>query len=107
MSEIAAWLGVAAPFLVSVSVGALIMGLMMWGLHQLRYKGRRMGVNLDEVRCPSCQAEMPRLRRPANRRQALWGGWRCSECGCEMDRMGEPVDASGRHFGAGVQRPRL
>ena len=107
MGEVGAWLGVAAPFLVSVAVGAIIMGLMMWGLHRLRYKGGRMSVNFDEVRCPSCQVTLPRLRRPANGRQALWGGWSCPDCGCEVNKMGEVVNASGHDFGAGVQRPRL
>ena len=41
--------------------------------------------------CAECGAPAPRVRRPANRRQRLWGGWTCPECGCEMDRRGRPV----------------
>jgi hypothetical protein len=38
--------------------------------------------------CPECGAPIPKVRKPANRRQMLWGGWTCDECGCEMDRRG-------------------
>jgi hypothetical protein len=41
--------------------------------------------------CTECGTPAPRVRRPANRRQRLWGGWTCPECGCEMDRRGRPV----------------
>jgi hypothetical protein len=42
-------------------------------------------------KCPECDTPMPRFRQPANRRQALWGGWTCPQCGCEMDRRGRKV----------------
>jgi len=50
------------------------------------------GINLSKVSCPRCGARMPRFRRPANDRQALWGGWTCPECGCEMDKYGVEVE---------------
>ncbi len=49
------------------------------------------GINLSKVKCPRCGAAMPRFRRPANERQALWGGWTCPECRCEMDKYGVEV----------------
>ena len=42
--------------------------------------------------CPDCRTPMPKVRRPANRRQMLWGGWTCPECGCEIDRRGRKVE---------------
>lgn len=42
--------------------------------------------------CPECGTPAPKFRQPANRRQALWGGWTCPECGCEMDRRGRKVE---------------
>jgi hypothetical protein len=42
--------------------------------------------------CPECGTPMPKVRRPANRRQMLWGGWTCPECGCEIDRRGRRVE---------------
>ena len=44
------------------------------------------------VDCPDCGEPMPRFRKPANRRQALWGGWTCPKCGCEVDRKGRKVE---------------
>jgi hypothetical protein len=42
--------------------------------------------------CPECGTPAPKFRKPANRRQALWGGWTCPECGCEVDRRGRKVE---------------
>jgi hypothetical protein len=44
-------------------------------------------------KCPNCGEPMPRFRKPANRRQFLWGGWTCTKCGCEMDRRGRRIEA--------------
>lgn len=41
--------------------------------------------------CPSCGASPVLFRKPANRRQLIWGGWTCSKCGLELDRYGEPI----------------
>jgi len=41
--------------------------------------------------CPECSEPIATFRKPANRRQALWGGWTCSKCGCEIDRRGKKV----------------
>ena len=38
--------------------------------------------------CDGCGTKMPTLRKPANWRQALWGGWSCPNCGTEFDRWG-------------------
>jgi hypothetical protein len=42
--------------------------------------------------CAECGAPAPKVRKPANRRQMLWGGWTCPECGCEMDRRGRKIE---------------
>jgi transposase len=41
--------------------------------------------------CPDCGEPLPKVRKPANRRQMLWGGWTCPKCGCEVDRKGRKV----------------
>jgi len=50
----------------------------------------------DEVNahggCPECGTPVPRFRRPASVRQALWGGWTCAICGTEMDRRGHRLE---------------
>jgi hypothetical protein len=53
-------------------------------------KKTEWGINLGTVYCPRCNAPQPRVRRPQNRRQALWGGSTCS-CGCEMDKWGREI----------------
>ena len=44
-------------------------------------KGHEMGLDFDQTSCPNCGQELPRVRRPANLRQTLWGGWTCSSRG--------------------------
>jgi hypothetical protein len=41
--------------------------------------------------CPGCGTPLPSYRIPANKRQALWGGWTCAKCGTEMDRHGRVI----------------
>ncbi len=38
--------------------------------------------------CDVCGAPAPVVRKPANWRQALWGGWTCPQCRSEFDRWG-------------------
>jgi hypothetical protein len=62
-------------------VGGLVgVVILVWALLQKRKA------------CPECGTPMPKVRRPANRRQMLWGGWTCPECGCEIDRRGRRVE---------------
>jgi transposase-like protein len=42
--------------------------------------------------CPQCGTPAPKVRKPANRREMLWGGWTCQKCGCELDRRGRKVN---------------
>jgi hypothetical protein len=55
-------------------------------------KGGKSGINLSKVFCPKCAEPMPRIRRPKNERQRLWGGWTCRKCGCEMDKYGVDIN---------------
>jgi len=56
-------------------------------------KTGKYGMNLKEVRCPNCAEKMPKVRKPANRRQTLWGGWTCNKCGTEMDKYGLKINS--------------
>ena len=40
------------------------------------------------VKCPSCGREQPKMRKPTNVQQAMWGGSTCEGCGAEMDARG-------------------
>jgi hypothetical protein len=57
----------------------------------IRQRGR-WGINLKQAVCMQCGTPMPRVRKPANWRQALWGGGTCPECGFELDKWGRPVE---------------
>jgi hypothetical protein len=50
------------------------------------------GINLKPGPCIECGTPMPMIRKPANWRQALWGGWTCPECGLELDKWGRPIE---------------
>jgi hypothetical protein len=51
-----------------------------------------LGTLRGPVRCPRCLAMMRWIRKPANLRQRLWGGWTCPHCQCEMNRHGRAID---------------
>lgn len=52
----------------------------------------KWGVNLKKVKCPECGEVQPRVRKPKNLRQALWGGWTCANCDTEMDKYGVKIE---------------
>lgn len=41
--------------------------------------------------CSRCGAQLPSIRKPANLRQVMWGGWTCPACHAELDRRGEVI----------------
>jgi hypothetical protein len=43
-------------------------------------------------KCPGCGEPLPKFRKPANSKQALWGGWTCPKCGCQIDRKGNKIE---------------
>jgi hypothetical protein len=67
----------------------LALGLIVVVLGTLK-KGK-MGVNLAKTGCAQCGTPMPTIRKPANLRQALWGGWTCQQCGTENDKWGRQI----------------
>jgi len=55
----------------------------------------KWGINVGRVYCPECSAPLPRIRKPKNERQRMWGGWTCEFCGTEIDKWGGRVDKAG------------
>jgi hypothetical protein len=51
-----------------------------------------LALAMPRRKCPDCGEPFPRFRKPANRRQALWGGGTCAKCGCEVDRRGRKIE---------------
>ncbi len=50
-----------------------------------------IGQAMPGKECPKCGEKFPKFRKPANKRQAMWGGATCLKCGCEVDRIGKIV----------------
>lgn len=71
------------PWLVGGLVGGIGGGLVVLIL----------GLVMPRHKCPDCGEPFPRFRKPANRRQALWGGGTCARCGCEVDRRGRKIES--------------
>ena len=71
--------------------GALAVGAVLAIRDTIRQRGK-WGINLKPGPCLQCGTPMPIIRKPANLRQAMWGGWTCSECGLELDKWGRPVE---------------
>lgn len=81
---------IAVVSLAVVMALALGVGAVLVVRDTVRKRGR-WGINLRPVRCPKCGEPAPVVRRPRNRRQALWGGCTCQGCGTEYDKWGQPV----------------
>jgi hypothetical protein len=85
-------LGTIAAIALSVVIfGLLLTGLVLMIRDTIRQRGN-WGLNLKPGPCTECGTPMPMIRKPANWRQALWGGWTCPECGLELDKWSRPVE---------------
>jgi transposase-like protein len=47
------------------------------------------GLSRKPINCPSCGREQPKMRKPANMDQAMWGGYTCEGCGAQLDARGK------------------
>jgi hypothetical protein len=72
----------------------LLIGAVLVIRDTVRKRGR-WGINLRPVRCPKCGEPAPAIRRPKNRRQALWGGCTCEQCGTEYDKWVRAIERTG------------
>ncbi len=85
----------AAMVVVMIVIGVMFVGLLGLGALVVRDTVRgsgKWGVNTKPLECPHCGEPAPLVRKPANRRQTLWGGATCRECGQEYDKWGKPVE---------------
>lgn len=55
------------------------------------FKGSKWGFNSAQVICPNCSSKQPKMRKPLNRRERLWGGYTCDKCGTAMDKWGARI----------------
>ncbi len=89
--EEALWPMLAAIVACLVVFGVLGAGLVLVIRDTMRQRGK-WGINWKPAACTECGTAAPVVRMPANRRQALWGGWTCAECGLELDKWGRPIE---------------
>lgn len=68
----------------------VIVALALWG-YRLTRRRDKWGLNVGTTSCPNCGMELPRVRRPASLKQAMWGGSTCPSCGTEVNKWGKQV----------------
>jgi len=72
----------ASALIVGVIVALVVPVPLIWLF-------RKLGVPIGRaVNCQRCGAEQPAVRKPANVRQAMLGGYACAKCGAELDASG-------------------
>jgi len=69
------------PWMTGAIIGGIAGGLA----------GLILALVMPRQKCPDCGEPFPRFRKPASRKQAVWGGATCAKCGCEVDRRGRKV----------------
>ena len=114
--DILLWIGAAALTTSFTFWSWTVMDINRWIVAKLFYRGpapvayawsynsklrrkmwnqaRKQGVSFvhtNGFNCAVCGAELPQIRKPANSRQAMWGGWTCPKCGSELDRNGNLI----------------
>jgi hypothetical protein len=77
--------------IIALIVGVSVAALPCWLVIRFWTQSGKMGINVKEVVCPECGCEFPKVRKPVNIRQFLWGGWTCRNCGTETDKYGSIV----------------
>jgi len=48
----------------------------------------KWGVNIHKTDCPKCGQPLPRIRKPTDLQEFLWGGSTCKNCGAKVDKWG-------------------
>lgn len=75
--------------IIGIIIGIVLLFLLSLIKKDSKYS--KFGINLSRVYCPNCNKKQPIVRKPANERQALYGGYTCKKCGIEMDKYGTEI----------------
>lgn len=63
----------------------------LWMKKQNQSKSK-WGINFEaikhgsEITCAGCGAKVPKIRKPQNLKEILWGGFTCKSCGKQHDK---------------------
>lgn len=68
-------------------MGSLLLGALAGGL-AAGLLVALLAFLIPRRRCPRCDETLPRFRKPANARQAAFGGWDCPNCGAKVSVNG-------------------
>ncbi len=72
---------------------SIVTGLALVAVIFGTFARNKWGINAVPSACPSCHGKLPRFRKPASLKQALWGGTTCPSCHREIDKWGREVSA--------------
>ncbi len=75
-------------YLSIIFIIVVLPAAMGFALFKIWPKTGKMGINTKSVNCPRCESKAPVIRKPANMRQVLWGGYTCARCKCEFHKYG-------------------
>ncbi len=79
-------------FILAVMVAMSIAVIYVYFIRKANAAKSKWGINIKaiipgkNIKCPECGNELPKMRKPANLKQALWGGFTCKTCGNEYDK---------------------
>ena len=77
---------------IAVLIGTAVVSSVLIKLVLKRWPQKgKWAIVRSAIKCPKCGLPSPKVRRPANRRQMLWGGNTCTHCGTEYDKHGNLV----------------
>ncbi len=76
----------------AIGLAGIVVMLVLLSFIKKDGKYAKFGVNIKRTHCPECDLIQPIARKPANRRQAMYGGHTCKGCGTEMDKYGTKID---------------
>jgi DNA-directed RNA polymerase subunit RPC12/RpoP len=78
--------------LIVLVAGVGLFSIYLYWIKRENAKESKWGINFTAIKpgakinCPSCGSELPRIRKPGNLRQFLWGGFTCKSCSKEYDK---------------------
>lgn len=82
------------PIVVWFVIGMIVIAAAIFYAYLKLTKGTKLGVNLNAGQkntCANCGEPLPKIRKPQNLRQILWGGGTCQACGTEYDKWMNPI----------------
>jgi hypothetical protein len=77
----------------SWSIGKMVLVPALAGGFAGGFAVALLAVVLPKRSCERCDAQLPRMRKPTNKREALRGGYTCT-CGAQLDRRGRVLAES-------------